>query len=90
MLGSGENIMHVTHITPDQECKSLDALSYTFATRFTPACGDKEFGPYYPDADGYTDTRFAGREIEWTVRAEKDISWRMGILHAEIAPGGRR
>lgn len=89
-IGNGDWVAHATQLIPDQECRSLNALRYSFDTRFTPTCPANEFGPYFPDETGYTDVRFTGREVRWRVEAEKDIDWRMGVLRADIRQGGRR
>lgn len=89
-IGNGDQVMHVMSLIPDQECDSLNALSYTFVGRFAPICEYEAFGPYYPDESGFTDTRFTAREVQWTVMAEQDVSWRLGVLKAEIEPGGER
>lgn len=89
-LGSGDRTLAVTHIMPDQECRSLDALRYSFKTRRTPTCPFVDAGPYRPNASGYTSTRFSGREFQMRVEAEQDIDWRLGILRADIKQGGRR
>lgn len=89
-LGSGDRLVPVVQIVPDQDCRSLNALRYTFETRFTPTCPSQVFGPFYPNATGYTDVRFVGREVTWRVEAEEDIDWRIGVLRADIRTGGRR
>lgn len=87
---TGDQVMSVTQLIPDQECKSLEALTYQFETGFTPRCEGQKHGPYYPDADGYTDVRFTGRQVRWRLTAEDDVDWRMGTLRADLKAGGRR
>lgn len=89
-IGSGDQVMHITRLVPDQECRHTDALSYTFESRQAPVCGSATYGPYHPSPSGFTDTRFVGRELQWTVNVEDDVDWRLGVLRADIKPGGGR
>lgn len=89
-IGNGDRVMFVTQLIPDQDCQSVDALEYLFETRQTPSCPANEFGPYVPDADGYTDVRFTGRQVRWRITAADDVDWRVGTLRADVKAGGRR
>ena len=89
-LGSGERVMSVTSLMPDRDSQSLDALRFEFVARFAPRLPPTTFGPFYPNDTGYTPCRFSGREVVMRVEANQDVDWRLGIMRAEVTPGGKR
>lgn len=89
-LGSGDEIAYVTELVPDADSMSLDALQYRFSAKTAPRADEFEFGPFHPNASGFTHCRFAGRQIALRVEAVQDVDWRLGTLRAGTSPGGRR
>lgn len=89
-LGNGDEIAYITQLIPDADSRSLDALEYRFSAKAAPRADEFEFGPYHPNASGFTHCRFAGRQIALRVEAAHDIDWRLGVLRADARPGGGR
>lgn len=89
-IGSGDAVVSILGLIPDQDALALNALQYEFVSRFTPRGTPRSYGPYYPDEDGYTDTRFQGRQVTLRVVANEDIDWRLGTLRAKVVIGGAR
>ena len=82
--------MAVTQLVPDRDSQSLNALRFEFDARFAPRLPAKTYGPFYPNATGYTPCRFSGREVVMRVEANQDVDWRLGVMRAEVTPGGKR
>lgn len=89
-IGNGDQVMTVTQLIPDSDSLSLNALQYRFTGRQTPHDGPVTYGPYQPDDDGYTDVRFEARQVSIRVEAVNDVDWRLGVIRADVQPGGRR
>lgn len=87
-VGAGEDITHVTQIIPDERTQGETTL--TFKTRFTPTGTEYTYGPYAIRGDGYTDTRFSGRQMTMRVQPTVDDDWRIGKLRLKIATRGKR
>jgi hypothetical protein len=69
---------------------SYDSTSLTFFSSFTPEGAETETGPYYPRADGYTDTRVTGRDVRVKIMSTKDQEWSIGELRLDVVPRGKR
>jgi hypothetical protein len=60
----------------------------TFFSKFTPDQSDVQYGPYYPRADGYTDTRVTARDIRMKIQATDDEYWSVGQVRLNAVPTG--
>lgn len=89
-IGDGDRVMEVTQLIPDRDSASLDAIRFTFLARYTPRQEIYNYGPYYPNASGYTAVRFTGREVALKVESNQDVDWRLGVLRAEVKARGKR
>lgn len=89
-IGSGNQVAHVMELVPDEDDQSLEALRFFFTAKQAPRRTSRTYGPFTPNASGFIPTRFQGRQLELKVEAAQDVDWRMGVLRADIRPGGRR
>jgi hypothetical protein len=87
-IGSGDNIMDVLQILPDEQTSGN--VNVTIKTRFVPNGTEYTYGPYTVRADGYTDTRAAGRQASITIQAVDDADWRVGTYRADVRASGAR
>lgn len=60
------------------------AISATAFTQYTPDGAETTFGPYTPRSDGYTDTRFSGRNARLRYNFLADIATGVGMTRLEI------
>ncbi|CDM57372.1 hypothetical protein [Rhizobium favelukesii] len=67
-----------------------DSLRLRFYTNLAPEGAGREFGPYSPRPDGYTDARVSGRDIRVRFEATKDEDWSMGELRLDWSIGSGR
>lgn len=85
-LGSGDKIMKVTSLIPDE--KTQGDVTVTFKTRFYPNATESSFGPF--TMANPTDVRFTGRQIRMRVDGNVNTDWRAGIMRIEAKAGGKR
>ena len=85
-LGSGDNIMKVVGLIPDE--KNQGDVSATFKTRFYPNGTESEYGPF--DMSNPTSVRFQGRQVRMRVEGVVATDWRVGIMRLDARKGGRR
>lgn len=86
-IGSGDNIMHVTDLIPDE--KTQGGVDVTFKSRFYPNDTEYSHGPFTPSSP--TAVRFSGRQIRMRVEGDAPYSnWKVGTMRIEAKPGGRR
>lgn len=86
MLATGDRVMHVTSLLPDEETQG--GVTATFKTRFYPNGTEYEYGPY--TMANPTDVRFTGRQMRMRVTGNGSQDWRVGIMRVDAKPGGRR
>ncbi len=86
MLGSGDNVVSVTEMIPDE--KTQGDVDVTFKTRFHPNGTERSYGPY--SMSNPTSLRFTGRQVRMRVSGVNLGDWRVGINRLDIIPGGRR
>lgn len=86
----GGQTMAITQLMPDRDSEGLDRLKFFFKTRYTPLQDEYVYGPFKPDLSGYIPTRFSGRGVSLRVESDDDKDWRLGVLRADIKPGGKR
>lgn len=87
---SGGRFMAVMSMVPDKDSLALNALQYTFTTATSPRTARTDHGPYVPDEDGFTSTRFTGRQVSWLVETVNDIDWRLGTVRIDTRQGAGR
>ena len=85
-LGTGENIMNVRQIIPDEQ--TLGEAVVSFKSRFYPTGAESSYGPY--TAANPTNVRFSGRQVEVKVTGNTLADWRVGVMRLEATAGGRR
>ena len=79
--GTGENIMYVTSVIPDE----LTQGDVTFKTRYHPNDTETSHGPFTPANP--TDARFSGRQVRMRVTGARPADWRVGIMRLEATIG---
>jgi len=85
-LGTGENIINVKQVIPDEQ--TLGEALVSFTSRFYPTGAESTFGPY--TAANPTSVRFSGRQVEIKVTGNTLADWRIGVMRLEATAGGRR
>ena len=85
-LGTGENIMNVKQVIPDEQ--TLGEALVSFKSKFYPTGAESTFGPY--TAANPTSVRFSGRQVEMKVTGNTLADWRIGVMRLEATAGGRR
>jgi len=85
-IGTGENIMSVTKLIPDELTQG--DVSLTFKTRFHPNDIESSHGPF--DPSNPTSVRFTGRQMRMRVTGDQIGAWRVGTMRVDAKPMGRR
>lgn len=85
---NGERVIHVNQLIPDEGTQGETQI--TFKTRYTPSGAEFSFGPYSIRADGYTDTRFSGRQMVVRITPTVDDDFRIGVLRTNAFTEGKR
>lgn len=85
-IGTGENIMSVTKLIPDELTQG--DVSLTFKTRFHPNDTESSHGPF--DPSNPTSVRFTGRQMRMRVTGDQIGAWRVGTMRVDAKPMGRR
>ena len=85
-IGTGENIMSVTKLIPDELTQG--DVSLTFKTRFHPNDTESSHGPF--DPSNPTSVRFTGRQMRMRVTGNQIGAWRVGTMRVDAKPMGRR
>lgn len=84
-IGSGDNVMHVQSIVPDE--KTLGDVDIYLLTSFYPTADETTNGPYTPANP--TDVRLTARQMRLKI-VEDQPGWRVGTLRADVESGGQR
>ena len=86
-IGSGDNIMQVTDLIPDEATQG--GVDVSFKSRYYPNDIEYTHGPY--DLSNPTSVRFSGRQVRMKVQGvEPYTSWRVGTMRLDAKAGGRR
>ena len=85
-IGSGDNLMSVVELIPDE--KTQGDVTATFKTRFYPNGDESEYGPF--NMSNPTSVRFQGRQVRMRVEGSVATDWRVGIMLLDARQGGRR
>ena len=86
MLGSGDQVMSVTDMIPDEKTKG--DVDVTFKARFYPNGTERSYGPFAMSTP--TSMRFTGRQVRMRVEGQRLSDWRVGINRIDVISGGRR
>ena len=85
-IGSGDNIMSVRRVIPDEQ--TLGEVVISFKTRMYPTSTETTFGPY-PAAQP-TDVRFAARQVKVRYTGAVLEDWRVGVNRFDVVAMGKR
>jgi hypothetical protein len=85
-IGSGDNLMNVVELIPDE--KTQGDVTATFKTRFYPNGAESQYGPF--NMSNPTSVRFQGRQVRMRVEGSVATDWRVGIMRLDARQGGRR
>jgi len=85
-IGSGDNLMQVTQLIPDE--KTQGDVNAKFKTRFYPNAEEREYGPF--TMSNPTSVRFQGRQVRMRVEGNAASDWRVGIMRIDAKSGARR
>lgn len=89
-IGNGDRIQAIHQIIHD-ETVNANMLQLSFISRETPEGPSLTYGPYVLDqANGYTDTRAAGRQLSVLFEEVEPGDWRIGVQRMDTAVQGRR
>ena len=84
--GSGERLLNVKSIIPDERAQG--DVSLTFKSRNYPNSTETSHGPY--TLANPTSVRFQGRQVRMRVEGAKATEWRVGVFRADVSQAGRR
>ena len=85
-LGSGDQIMEVTGMWPDDI--TVGDVTATFSARRNQDSTSTSYGPY--SLTQKTDLRFSGGIIEMTVTGNSLADWRVGVSKLDVSAGAGR
>ena len=85
-LGSGDSIMHVLGLYPDDA--TVGDVTASFTVRRNPDDAGTAFGPY--SLTSKTDLRFSGGQVQMTITGAAMTNWRVGIPKLEVMQGEAR
>lgn len=84
-IGSGQQVMHVLGIVPDEV--TIGSVLMSLFTRDYPTAAETTHGPYA--ASQPVHTRIAGRQVRIRL-VQGAAGWRFGTPRLDVYPGGRR
>ena len=85
-IGSGDNIMSVRRVIPDEQ--TLGEVVVSFKTRMYPMAEETTYGPY--TASQPTDVRFAARQVKVRYTGNVSDDWRVGVNRFDVVAMGKR
>jgi hypothetical protein len=85
-IGSGDNIMSVRRVIPDEQ--TLGEVVVSFKTRMYPMATETTYGPYA--AAQPTDVRFAARQVKVRYTGNVLEDWRVGVNRFDVVAMGKR
>ena len=88
-IAGGNKMMSVSQIITDTDA-GTNGLRMKVTVAETPDKTGIEKGPYTLESDGYTDTRFVGRQTFLRVESPFDQEWRFGEVRFDAAASGSR
>ena len=88
-IGGGNKLMSVKSIITDTDAGDY-GLRMKVTVADTPDGASTEKGPYDIATDGYTDSRFTGRQALLRVESPFDQEWRFGEVRFDATEAGKR
>ena len=86
-IGTGENIMQVTNLIPDE--KTQGDVNISFKSRFFPNGTESTHGTFTPANP--TPVRFSGRQIRMRIEGDAPYAaWKVGTMRIDAKQGGKR
>lgn len=85
-IGTGENIMNVRQVIPDEQ--TLGDVQISFKSRMYPTSTQSTHGPYA--ASQPTDVRFSGRQVNIRYTGATLDDWRVGVTRVDAVAAGKR
>ena len=85
-IGTGENIMSVRQVIPDEQ--TLGEVQISFKARMYPTSTETTYGPY--PASQPTDVRFSGRQVKVKYTGAVLDDWRVGVNRFDAVAMGKR
>ena len=86
-IGTGENIMQVTNLIPDE--KTQGDVNISFKSRFFPNGTESTHGVFTPANP--TPVRFSGRQIRMRIEGDAPYAaWKVGTMRIDAKKGGKR
>ena len=85
-ISSGDNIMSVRRVIPDEQ--TLGEVVVSFKTRMYPTSTETTYGPY--TASQPTDVRFAARQVKVRYTGNVLEDWRIGTNRFDVVAMGKR
>ena len=85
-IGSGDNIMSVSQVIPDE--MTLGEVQISFKSRMYPTSTETTHGPY--SASQPTDARFSGRQVKVRYTGAVLEDWRVGVTRLDAVAAGKR
>ena len=85
-IGSGDNIMSVRQVIPDE--MTLGEVQISFKSRMYPTSTETTHGPY--SASQPTDARFSGRQVKVRYTGAVLEDWRVGVTRLDAVAAGKR
>lgn len=89
-LDAGDRIVAVNQLIIDEDPLASGTVGVSFELAANQNAARTTVGPFVAGSNGYTDCRFTARQVNLTVKPQRDDRWDYGILRADIRPGGRR
>ena len=85
-IGTGENIMQVRQVIPDET--NLGDVAISFTSRLYPTGSETSYGPF--TSANPTDARFSGRQVKMKVTGDTLTDWRVGVMRLDAVTAGKR
>jgi hypothetical protein len=89
-IGSGDRLVQVNQIIPDEEANTLPGVTISFKGKFTPLGAETDFGDFTFESDGYTDARFTARQIQMKVTGSTSQDFQVGNIRIDTKARGKR
>lgn len=88
-IGSGDSLLMIDRMIPDEKTVNAEVLTYTFTSSMYPTT-DKATSDDYTVTDGKIDLRLSARQVAVKITGPTDSDWSIGTLRASVKPRGKR
>ena len=89
-IASGDRLVQVNQIIPDEEANTLPGVTISFKGKFTPLGAETDYGSFTFESDGYTDARFTARQIQMKVTGSTTQDFQVGNIRIDTKARGKR